>query len=96
MGVAEFGFFEISDRFVVDIGNHQSIEDLGGNDVLFNRKVTENSSGTTMEFTIPLSPNDPYHYAMRKDDVIYLTLAYSHSDDLTHHSAQRETVKIKL
>lgn len=96
MGAAEQDFYEISDRHIVGPGDHRSTIALGGSDPLFHRKVTENNKGTVMSFSLPLEPNDRFHHRLKPGMEIHLLLAYSHSDDLDHHSAMRTAVLIQL
>ncbi len=96
IGAAEKDHFKMSDRYVVDFGQHESVLSLGVNEALINREVIENNDGTKMKFKIKRNSNDDYHLTLKKGSEIYVWMAYSREDDFLHHSTMRTSVKLKL
>ena len=86
----------LSDRFVVGFGDHQSVEDLGGESRARLLLAEETAAGTDVRFSIPASPRDEHHYDLLPNTQRYLIAAYSVSDDLDHHSRQREHLLLAL
>ncbi len=86
----------ISDRYIISIGNHQSIEDLGGKASTQLLSAKNDNGGTTVEFTLSTKATDAYHLNLEKGKKIHLIMAYSHDDDFMHHSAMRTSLEIIL
>lgn len=86
----------ISDRYVVGLGDHQSMEDLGAVSTARLLSYSESESGTHVTMITDTDTDDQYHHRLRPGDTIYLTIANSHHDDFMHHSAMRTIVKINL
>ena len=86
----------VSDRYIVALGQHEPVEDLGGKDHLSNVKCTEDDLGTTLTFSISRRAVDEYHFSLAPYRSYHLTMAYSMADDFKHHSAMRTAVEIIL
>ena len=86
----------ISDRFVVSLGNHKAVTDLGGEKCVALINGNQSSEGTSITFNIKKHSGDNFHYQLREGQAYYLTMAYSLADDFQHHSIMRTATKIIL
>lgn len=86
----------ISDRYVVALGNHQAMSELGAESKVVLIDAQESDSGTEIIFQLDTRGDDGYHYELQEGKPIYLTMAYSREDDFGHHSAMRTSTKIIL
>lgn len=86
----------ISDRYVVALGNHQAMSELGVESKVILIDAQESDSGTEIIFQLDTRGDDAYHYELQEGKPIYLTMAYSREDDFGHHSAMRTSTKIIL
>lgn len=96
MGAVKNGKVHIEDQWIVAVGEHKSILDLGGQDLLLEKAGKENAKGTTITFRIPLQATDDFHHNLEKGKAYHLLMAFSREDDFTHHSMIRTSVKIIL
>jgi len=96
MGNVKANHTKVSDRYIVDFGDHRSIETLNGINHLSEIKGEESKKGTTLQFNVCRKAKDKYHFDLVKDNSINLLLAYSQADDFDHHSIMRTSIKIKL
>ena len=96
MGKIEDGEVTINDRFIVGVGDHRAVEDLGGSDHLFNLAGEENARGSIIRFSIATRSRDAFHYNWQKHQPCFLLLAYSREDDFLHHSTMRTSLRIIL
>jgi hypothetical protein len=96
MGCFRDGSEFCEDHYVVDLGNSPQVEELGGMSALENCEVYEDAGATTFIFSIPSTPMDGYHYNLVSGEKIFLTLAYSRSDDFSSHSVERFQLQIQL
>lgn len=95
MGSINHGKPILSDRHVISLGNHKSMEELFAHsqtELIFHSE----ENGTLIQFSIPNNSIDNYHYNLIKGNTYYLVMAYSMEDDFSHHSIMRTTVKIIL
>lgn len=96
MGAFRDGYSVCEDRYVVNLGEYPQVETLGGNSAIEYSEVTENNGRTEMHFAIPSTSSDGYHYNFEEGQSIFVTLAFSRSDDFTHHSAIRVQMELKV
>lgn len=96
MGKIEGGSCTISDRYIVNFGNHQAAKELGGKNHLSNIEGRECWKGTLLKFSIDKTPKDAFHYPLQQGKSYTLWIAYSESDDFQHHSSMRTSVEITL
>ena len=94
MGSVKNKKVNISDRYILKPGDHQTMESLGSEDLLLEKKGFENKKGTTISFKIPTQPNDKFHTKIEKGKEYFMLLAYSRDDDFGHHSMMRTEVKV--
>ncbi|NJK83355.1 MAG: hypothetical protein HC912_05580 [Saprospiraceae bacterium] len=86
----------LSDRYVVAVGHHQSIAELGGTPSAEGGSAKETSEGTTIEFSLPLKAKDQYHVDLEEGKKYYVLMAFSREDDFAHHSMMRTEVRLVL
>lgn len=96
MGAVKNGKCIMDDRYIVAVGDHRSVKDLGGFCAVTNISAAEERELTWISFSIPLQVNDGFHQKLNEGNTYYLLMAYSTEDDFTHHSRMRISVKIKL
>jgi len=87
---------KVSDRHIVDFGDHRAIESLNGINHLSQIKGEETEKGTILQFSICRKAKDKYHFDLVKNNSFHLLLAYSQADEFDHHSIMRISIKIKL
>lgn len=58
--------------------------------------VERDPGGTCLRFSIPLDPGTADEVRLAEGQAVHLTLAWSHSDDLQHHSAMRTATRVRL
>ncbi|MEO1448288.1 MAG: DOMON domain-containing protein [Bacteroidota bacterium] len=68
-------------RLVQEIGAAATVQQLAGQ---------ESGSTTTLEFTLPMKAADRWHHDLSEGKKLYIWLAYSVSDDWSHHSRMRQ------
>lgn len=86
----------IEDQFITELGVHPAVEELGGNSHILEATMQDHDNGKRLILKIQTSPKDNFHYALKSNERIYLTLAYSTSADFNHHSRQRASLWINL
>ncbi|GLR17295.1 hypothetical protein GCM10007940_19100 [Portibacter lacus] len=84
----------ISDRYIVDFGDHQSVVSLGAESQVELISAVEGKKGTVVEFILKTKTLDEYHFNIARKQKFYLVMAYSREDDFSHHSAMRTSVEI--
>ena len=84
------------DQFVTGMGQHPTINSLGGVSRISNIQGTEKGKQTTVSFTIPAKKLDQYHFDLSEGNEINIWLAWSISDDFDHHSRKRILRTLKL
>jgi hypothetical protein len=75
---------------------HHRKRDLGWKEGLGQVSGTEDARSTFIEFTLALDTGEPRDVALVPGRTYHLTLAWSHEDDLQHHSAMRTAVDVTL
>ncbi len=96
MGAFQDGAPVISDRHVVAVGDHQSVQRLGGTERAVLMEATQDESGVRIQFKLPLRATDEWHHTLEKGRTYHLLMAYSQDPDFGHHSAMRKHFQIKL
>ena len=96
MGNVKANQTKVSDRYIVDFGDHRAIESLKGINHISKIKGNETAKGTTLQFSICRKAKDKYHFDLVKSNRFHLLLAYSQADDFDHHSIMRTSTKIEL
>ena len=86
----------LSERFVVGIGDHRSVSQLGGSVVAKLMSAEEKPGSTHICFSMPIKSLDRYHYNLSPSQELFFICAFSMEDDLNHHSRMRQHVKVKL
>ncbi len=80
MGRVINGTAEVSDRFIVAPGNHQTIASLGGKPWSDEISGWEIGSGTVIRFRLPLYQADKWRYALAPGNQYYVLMAFSQED----------------
>ncbi|MEM8531362.1 MAG: DOMON domain-containing protein [Chloroflexota bacterium] len=96
MGSVADGVPRLADHFVVGVGDHQPVAQLGGTSQVELLKASEKDGQTMIRFRIAADARDEFHYDLRSGSSIYLILAYSVDDDFDHHSRLRQHVQVTL
>lgn len=96
MAAVEKGKAVLSDRYIVAVGDHRSVADLGSRPTAKLVEGYENEQGTHITFSIPLKTMDKFHHVLEDGKTYYLLMAYSMEDDFQHHSMMRTSVMIRL
>jgi DOMON domain len=86
----------VSDRYVFGLGNHQSVESVGGSTAVNLLSASSNGNQTQIRFSISVQPTDRYHYALTPGTTLFLICAFSTEDDISHHSRMRQHVRVVL
>lgn len=86
----------VCEEHIADPPNHRPKTEHGGHNSLSEVRGTETGGTTTIDFLLELSSGDPVDVELIPGRRYYLTLAWSHEDDLYHHSARRTAVDIIL
>lgn len=74
-------------RLLQEIGAKASVEQVLGK---------EANGTTSLSFSIPMEASDRWHHPLRQGQSVYIWLAFSVSDDWTHHSRMRKGTWITL
>ena len=90
------GKVELSDHYVVAVGNHQPTEKLGGKSAFDDILGDEKGGKTTVSFSMPIKSNDKWHYDLIEGSKRWFICAFSAEDDFNHHSRMREHREAKL
>lgn len=96
MGNVDRGNAVVSDRFIVAPGDHRAIETLGGDAWPDEVGGTEDASGTTLNFQLPLNRSDEWHHRLTPGNQYHVLMAFSREDDFQHHSMMRTEITIQL
>lgn len=96
MAMQKAGESIVSDRYIVAVGVHKAVEELGGKTALKNPLCTEKNGQTILQFSISLESIDQYHHQLKEGKIYHILLAYSHHDDFGHHSTMRTSIQIQL
>ena len=96
MGSVADGAPSLSDRYIVKPGEHRGMAALGGRPAALLIAAAEDASGTVIEFSLPVHPQDAFHHRLLAGEPYHLLLAYSRDDDFAHHSMMRTSVTISL
>lgn len=86
----------VCEEHIADPPDHRPKTERGGHNALSEVRGTEVKGVTTIDFVLELDSKDPVDVVLVPGQRYYLTLAWSHEDDLYHHSAQRTAVDIVL
>lgn len=86
----------VLEEHIADPPNHRPKTELGGHDALSNTQGHEQGGETHLEFLLELDSGDPVDVVLVPGQRYHVTLAWSHEDDLYHHSARRSAVEIDL
>lgn len=84
------------EEHIADPPNHRPKTERGGHNALTAVSGTELNGVTTIDFSLELDSRDPVDIVLIPGRRYYVTLAWSHEDDLYHHSARRTAVEISL
>jgi DOMON domain len=83
------GKVEVADHFVVEFGDHQPTEKLGGVSVVKDISGEEKDGKTTVSFSIPTQSLDKFHFNLEEGTQRWFICAFSAEDDFNHHSRMR-------
>ena len=72
------------------------VGDLGGQSHVSNVQGMEGSRGTTVMFSIATTPKDSMHYTLQNNKELFVTFAYSKSDDFNSKPVFKETIPFRL
>ena len=86
----------ISDRFIVEAGDHRSIDAMGGASAVRLIDASQRPGYTEVTFSIKRDPGHKWHQQLNEAAVYHLLLAYSNDDDFQHHSIMRSHLTIQL
>lgn len=86
----------IQDQFITGFGEHPPVEALAVPSRISELEGEEKNGFTTIVFSISKKKMDKLHYDLPKGKEINVWLAYSVSDDFSHHSRKRILRKIVL
>ncbi|MEX1364909.1 MAG: DOMON domain-containing protein [Nannocystaceae bacterium] len=86
----------VVEEHIADPPNHRPKTQLGGHHAVSEVSGAERDGTTTIEFLLELDSGDPVDVVLRPGSRYHLTMAWSHEDDLYHHSARRTSVEIVL
>ena len=96
MGAVSAEVPRLADHFVVGIGDHQSVAQLGGTPQVNLLEASEKEGQTMIRIRLAADAHDEFHHDLRSGESIYLILAYSVDDDFDHHSRLRQHVQVTL
>jgi len=96
MAAQRNGKTAIEDQYITSLGTHPTVDDLGGSSHIAEASIDDFGNGKRLILKIQATPQDNFHYLLKSNQRIYLTLAYSTSTDFSHHSRQRESIWIQL
>lgn len=98
LGYVADGAAAIEDHYGNQLINHAKDTELGGTDDVTLISGVENSSGTTLRFSIPLDSGDEYDKPLTAGSTHKVVLAYGLADDFTtaHSETTRTTVELEL
>jgi hypothetical protein len=94
MGYVQDGKVVVEEH-IADPPNHGPKSAVGGRNAVVSQSGTEQNGVTTIEFTLTLDTGDDL-VPLEQGQVYFTTLAWSHEDDLYHHSAMRTAIDVKL
>ncbi len=77
-------------------GSYQSFATLKKETSVKDIKGIEDREGTTLQFSVPITSNNPYTKDLSERKRYVLLLAYSQEDDFQHHSMMRTLISIQL
>jgi len=86
----------VVEEHIADPPDHRPKTELGGHHAISDVTGYERDGATTIEFLLELDSGDPVDVSLRPGQRYHLTMAWSHEDDLYHHSARRTAVEITL
>lgn len=86
----------VQDQFITGFGEHPPVEALAVSSCISDVGGKQKSGQTTISFSIMKKKVDRLHYALPEGKEIHVWLAYSVSDDFSHHSRKRIRRKIIL
>ncbi len=87
---------KLEDHFVVRMGEHYPVEQLGGASAITDLHGVEEGAQTHLRFRLPIHAGDPYHFDLKSGASLYLIVAYSVDDDFAHHSRMRRHLWVTL
>jgi hypothetical protein len=83
------------EEHIADPPQHGPKTAIGGRSGVLAQSGAELDGVTSIEFTLTLDTGDEF-VPLEQGEVYFTTLAWSHEDDLYHHSAMRTAVDVKL
>lgn len=86
----------VVEEHIADPPNHRPKVELGGKSGVVWAKGREENGTTTIEFRLLLDTGDDFDVALVPGETYYTTFAWSHEDDLYHHSANRTAIDVVL
>ncbi len=86
----------VIEEHIADPPDHRPKTELGGHFAVHDVTGTERDGRTQLEFYLELDSKDPVDVVLVPGRRYTTTLAWSHEDDLYHHSARRTSVEITL
>ncbi|MFY0601052.1 MAG: hypothetical protein JXR03_15355 [Cyclobacteriaceae bacterium] len=96
MGAVKGSKVIIKEHYVFEPGDYRSFDEIGIESNLKNIDGIQSSSKTTIRFSLPNDLMTRYTQLLSKDATFNILMAYSSSDDFTHHSMMRTNVNFKL
>lgn len=96
MGNVKNGNPDLVEHYTSSPGKYNPITDLGAMASVKNISGTENSSGTTILFSLPIKAVSKYQKNLDEGLMYNMIFAYSREDDFEHHSMMRTSKKIEL
>ncbi|WP_394836714.1 DOMON domain-containing protein [Pendulispora rubella] len=86
----------VVEEHLADPPNHRPMTALGGRNAVRSSHGAESGRTTTIDFEIDLDTGDKFSVPLAEGQRYYVTFAWSHEDDLYHHSAQRSAIELIL
>lgn len=86
----------VVEEHIADPPDHRPKVELGGTSGVVWARGREEGGVTTIEFRLLLDTGDDFDVALVPGESYYTTFAWSHEDDLYHHSAMRTAIDLVL
>lgn len=90
------GKAEVVEHYVIAAGNYQPAKVLGSSPIVTDISGSEDMTGTSISFKLPLDHSGPHHIALVEGRDYFVHLAYSLDDDFQHHSISRTLEQLTL
>lgn len=86
----------VVEYYTISPGNFKPISRLGAKEAISDEVGTELKNETTIEYSLPLKPNNKYARNFEQKREYVMLIAFSLKDDFQHHSIMRTSVKVIL